>query len=136
MNPLRVWFDKLFSRERRRAHRKPSVSLVAHYWDGAAPVAHVVRDVSMSGLFLVTEQRWYPGTVIRMTLNYTDLPDADKHRAIQVLAKVTRAGGDGVGCSFVLSDGHPSTSTDELNSKTLNKFLRRLNRETSGPASS
>ena len=136
MNSLRGWFEKLFSRERRRANRKPSVSLVAHYWDGAAPVAHVVRDVSMTGLFLVTEQRWYPGTVIRMTLNHTDLPDADKHRSIQVLAKVTRTGSDGVGCSFVLSDGHPSASTDDLNSKTLHKFLRRLNRETNVTGSS
>jgi hypothetical protein len=136
MNPLRVWVEKLFSRERRRARRKPSVSLVAHYWDGAAPVAHFVRDVSMTGLFLVTEQRWYPGTVIRMTITYSDLPDADERRSIQVLAKVTRASSDGVGCSFVLSDGHPSASTDDLNSKTLNKFLRRLNRDTGGTASS
>jgi hypothetical protein len=125
MNPLAIWLKKLISRERRRARRMPSLSLVAHYWDGAAPVAHVVRDISMAGFFLLTDQRWYPGTVIRMTLTYRDLPDTDKHRSIQVLGKVVRSGGDGVGCAFVLSDGHPSASEDELSSKTLNKFLKR-----------
>ena len=117
------WLKKLFSRERRRAKRNYSISLVAHYWDGAAPVSHAVRNVSSTGLFLMTEQHWYPGTVIRMTLQRSDLSATDRHRSLQVMVKVVRACEDGVGCSFVLSDRAPSASTDAPDARTLNKFL-------------
>jgi c-di-GMP-binding flagellar brake protein YcgR len=127
MNPFKVWLEKLFSRERRQAKRTSSVLLVAHYWDGAAPVSHAVRDISSTGLFLLTDQRWYPGTIIRMTLVCMNLPETNSQRAIQVLARIVRPGHDGVACMFILSDGHPGASEDELNSKTLNKFLKRLN---------
>jgi hypothetical protein len=123
MKPLKTWFNKLFSRERRRAKRIPAVSLVAHYWDGAAPVSHTIRDVSSIGLYLVTEQRWYLGTMIRMTLQRSDLPEEDKRRSIQVLVKVIRAGDDGVGCAFVPMDNRTGSSRD-ADAMTLNKFLK------------
>jgi hypothetical protein len=123
MRPLRTWLKKLFSRERRRAKRIPSVSLVAHYWDGAAPVSHAVRDVSSIGLYLLTDQHWYLGTMIRMTLQRSDLPEDDKRRSIQILVKVVRAGDDGVGCAFVPMDNLTASSRD-ANAMTLSKFLK------------
>ena len=123
MRSLKAWLKKLFSRERRRAKRIPSVSLVAHYWDGAAPVSHVVRDISSIGLYLLTEQQWYLGTMIRMTLQRSDLPEEDKRRSIQVLVKVVRAGDDGVGCAFVPMDNRTGSSRD-ADAMTLNKFLK------------
>ena len=123
MRSLKAWLKKLFSRERRRAKRIPSVSLVAHYWDGAAPVSHVVRDISSIGLYLLTEQQWYLGTMIRMTLQRSDLPEEDKRRSIQVLVKVVRAGDDGVGCVFVPMD-NPAASSRDADVMTLSKFLK------------
>jgi hypothetical protein len=123
MRPLKAWLKKLFSRERRRAKRIPSISLVAHYWDGAAPVSHAVRDVSLMGLYLLTEQQWYLGTMIRMTLQRSDLPEEDKRRSIQVLVKVVRIGGDGVGCKFVPMD-NLTTSSRDADAMTLSKFLK------------
>ena len=35
--------------------------MAAYYWNGAAPKAHTVRDISSTGLYVVTEERWYPG---------------------------------------------------------------------------
>ena len=123
MRSLRSWLKKLFSRERRRAKRVPSVSVVAHYWDGAAPVSHAVRDISSIGLYLLTEQQWYLGTMIRMTLQRSDLPEEDKRRSIQVLVKVVRAGDDGVGCVFVPMDNLTASSRD-ADMMTLSKFLK------------
>jgi hypothetical protein len=123
MTSLGAWLKKLFSRERRRAKRIPSVSLVAHYWDGAAPVSHAVRDVSLIGLYLFTQQQWYLGTMIRMTLQRSDLPEEDKRRSIQVLVKVIRIGDDGVGCKFVPMDNLSATSRD-ADAMTLSKFLK------------
>ena len=118
------WLKKLFSRDRRRSKRTSSTSLVAHYWDGAAPVSHGIRDISSAGLYLLTEQRWYVGTIIRMTLQYSDLSAMDRHRSLQVMAKVVRTGEDGVGCKFVLSDRPPTASTDAPDVRSMNKFLR------------
>jgi hypothetical protein len=41
----------------RRVSREPAPGLAAHFWTGAAPEAHRVRDVSSSGLYLVTDER-------------------------------------------------------------------------------
>lgn len=124
MNEAGGWFKTLFSRDRRRAKRNHSISLVAHYWDGAAPISHAIRNISSTGLFLLTNQRWYPGTIIRVTLQRTDLPAEDKRRAFQVMIKVIRAEEDGVGCKFVLSDRPPTASTDSPDVRSLNRFLR------------
>ena len=45
--------------------------LAAYYWTGAAPAAHNIKDISSSGLYVVTEERWYPGTLVMMTLQKT-----------------------------------------------------------------
>ena len=67
---MKRWLEQLIAKdkERRRAERQPAPPLVVYYWDGAAPAAHAVRDVSLTGMYLATEQRWYPNTLIRMTV--------------------------------------------------------------------
>ena len=59
---MKRWIEWLFSEDRRRATRYQSLPLVAYYWDGAEPEAHGVLDASLTGLYLLTKQRWYPGT--------------------------------------------------------------------------
>ena len=63
-------------------------------------MGHPVRDISPTGMFIVTEERWYPGTVIRVTL--TDRHNPTAERSITVNAKAVRWGSDGVGLEFVL----------------------------------
>ena len=70
---------------------------------GGDPVAHTIRDISSSGLYVLTGERWYPGTVIRMTLADRRQPSAE--RSITVYAGVVRWGNDGVGLQFLVPDG-------------------------------
>jgi hypothetical protein len=131
MNPVSRWLELLSSRERRRAKRQESPNLVAHYWDGAAPAAHDIRDISLTGLYLLTDQRWYPGTVVTMSLQRTDVADADPDRSIMVNAKVVRLGADGVGLALVLSEKHASSAVESFgpigaDRKTFRRFLERL----------
>jgi uncharacterized membrane protein (UPF0127 family) len=120
-----------FSEDRRRAARKPAPGLVAYYWTGAAPEEHAVRDVSETGLFLVTEERWYPGTVVTMTLQKTDKDDSTQEHAIAIQSKAVRWGEDGVGLKFVVPET-PKRETAEtsgdrqVDKKTLGKFLQRF----------
>jgi len=74
--------------------------LVAHFFTGGAPTAHAVRDISTRGLFVITEQRWYPGTVVQITL--TDRHNPNVERSITVNATAVRCGDDGVRLEFVL----------------------------------
>ena len=128
MQPVKSWFGKLMSHDRRKARRHEVSALAAYYWDGGAPVAHRIRDISSAGFYLLTEQRWYVGTLVTMTLQWTGSADTGSERSIGVQAKVVRTCADGVGLAFVLADrqngrqpqGHLQGAVDK---KALERFL-------------
>jgi Flp pilus assembly protein TadG len=131
MKSVNRWFESLSSRERRKATRQESPHLVAHYWDGAAPLAHRIRDISSTGLYLLTEQRWYPGTLVRMILQRGGVGDTDPDRSITVNAKVVRSGSDGVGLALVLPERHAphgaqGVSDSGADRPAFHRFLQRL----------
>jgi hypothetical protein len=126
MGSLGVWLKDLISRERRRARRKNSSALVAYYWDGSAPVAHTVRDASTTGFYLLTDQRWYRGTMLRMRLQETSKSRNGEGRSIEVLARVIRSGEDGVGFAFVMRNYDDSSQYGGKGTKALKHFLRHL----------
>jgi hypothetical protein len=88
--------------------------LVAYYWDGSQPAPHSVRDISSGGTYLITEDRWHPGTLLMITLQKPVIADDTRpSRSIGVQSKVIRSGIDGVGFAFVF----PGTA-DPRNSGT------------------
>jgi Flp pilus assembly protein TadG len=131
MKGVKSWFEQLMSRDRRRGERHEAPPVVAYYWDGAAPAAHPIRDISSAGFYLLTEQRWYVGTMITMTLQKTGGANTGSEASIAVQARVVRLGADGVGLAFVLqppqqgrhSQGPLANGADR---KTLDRFLRPL----------
>jgi hypothetical protein len=111
--------------------RKPVPGLVAHFFTGGAPQAHEVRDVSATGLYVVTTERWYPGTVIRMTLSKPDIGQSPAERSITVQAQSVRWGNDGVGLRFVVEAPRKPVSRqpsplDPIDSRQLGEFLKRI----------
>ena len=128
---IKAWLQNLLSSDRRRAKRLPLPGLVVYYWTGSTPRAYQVGDISLSGLYLLTEERWYPGTLVLMTLQRTDAEGRNLDDAIAVQSRVVRWGTDGLGLSFILpktmtpdSDGDwPTNCADK---KTLERFLNRL----------
>ena len=100
------WLKNWISRpsDRRRAIRYSAQRFTAFYWDGAAPLGHETRDISDTGIYLCTTDRWYPGTVITLTLKVrVEDDDVSSELAISVHSKVVRYGDDGVGMQFVWS---------------------------------
>jgi hypothetical protein len=115
----------------RRTNRQPVPGLVAHFFTGGAPHAHEVRDVSPTGLYVVTTERWYPGTVIRMTITKPDLGLSPAERSITIQARSVRWGNDGVGLEFVVSPPSkgkrgPESALDPIDGEQLSRFLKRL----------
>ncbi len=131
--PSRSWLKRwLFPdpADPRKAGRQPVAGLVAHFFTGGAPQAHEIRDISGSGLFVVTTERWYPGTVIRMTLSKPDIGQAPSERSITIQTRAVRWGNDGVGLEFVMEAPRKSNRgqplpMESVDSGQLNYFLKR-----------
>lgn len=131
MTAPKSWFSRLFSSYHRRAERKPAPGLVAYYWEGAAPKAHEIRNISSTGFYLLTKERWLPGTVVTMTLQKTAVAVGRPELYIAVQTKVIRLGDDGVGFTFVQLEPHgadrrEALSTRPVGKKALEKFLDQL----------
>jgi uncharacterized membrane protein (UPF0127 family) len=128
---FRAWLKNLISLDRRRARRLPLPGLVAYYWTGITPRAYQVADVGLSGLYLLTEERWYPGTLVLMTLQRTDAEGRNLDDAVAVQSRVIRWGTDGLGLSFMLAKAmdlgtQESWTGNAADKKTLERFLDRL----------
>jgi uncharacterized membrane protein (UPF0127 family) len=70
-SPPKSWLKRLLSSEPsepRKAPRSALPWLVTYFFTGGRPIAHAIRDISVTGMYVFTEERWYPGTVVRMTL--------------------------------------------------------------------
>lgn len=129
--PPKNWMERWWSPDPRTAPREPASSLAAYYWNGAAPQPHSVRDISSTGLYVVTEERWYPGTLVLMTLQRSDRSDEPEERSIYVHTRAVRWGNDGVGLQFVLDEpedaGKLKTAVGSTaNRKVLDRFLKYL----------
>jgi PilZ domain len=133
MTPIKDWFKSLVSSELRNTSRSRKPPLVAYFWDGGCPVAHTVQNISHSGFFLETTERWLLGTLIMMTLQRTSgapsLPDC----SVIVMSKVVRYGEDGVGFAFIPVENTSPPPGQQLgpgsqaaDRKTLDKFLELL----------
>jgi hypothetical protein len=132
VRPPRSWLERWWSPDPRKAPREPAYGLAAYYWTGANPEPHDVKDISSTGLYLVTEERWYPGTLILMTLTRTDCGEECAERSIAVHSRAVRWGNDGVGLQFVLANpqdirrGRQVPIVDGLDKRELERFLRQL----------
>ncbi len=51
-----------------RSQRYPLPGMVAYHWTGGKAHGCEIGDISISGIFLVTDERWFVGTVMLMNL--------------------------------------------------------------------
>ncbi len=131
VRPPRNWLERWWSPDPRKAPREPGQGLAAYYWNGATPEAHKVRDISATGLYLVTEERWYPGTLVLMTLQRTQNGERTAERSISVMSRAVRCGNDGVGLQFIPVDEKDARKglnplVDGASKKEFGRFLQRL----------
>lgn len=88
-------FAAVGSPERHDAARTVGNTLMKHL-----PGVHVIRDISATGLYLVTRERWPVGSEVRMSLQRTGQSFQGPHSPITLQLRVTRWGADGVGLEF------------------------------------
>ncbi len=101
MKPLNQWFKGLTLPEAQRAGRCQSPGLAAYHWTGSTPRQDDVKDISCTGIFLLTEERWQPGTVVALTLQKKGPPEESSERRVNLQAKAVRWDKNGVGLFFI-----------------------------------
>lgn len=90
--------------DRRRADRQSLSGLVAYYFTGGSPAPQRITNISVTGFYLQTDERWMPGTVVRMTLQRLGSKGDDPADTITVNSRIVRWGPDGEGFEFILTD--------------------------------
>ena len=80
-------------------------SVVAYYWDGAAPAPHTVRNLSACRADIVTVEKWFPGTMIQLTLQHGEHVNGTggeaANLAVSVRTRVVAQNADGVRVQFM-----------------------------------
>lgn len=127
----RAWLERWWAPDPRKAPRQAAPGLAAYYWNGDPPAAHGIRDLSSSGVYVVTEERWYPGTLVLMTLQKSEDGEQAAERSIPVHTRAVRWGHDGVGLQFVLpsaQDARPECGPlpEDADRKEFERFLEQL----------
>ena len=90
----------------RRGPRNVHPEILVFYWDGSAPEGRRIHDISQSGAYICTPERWYLGTIIRLILQRQPAATGADGAALPaasicVPARVVRDGSDGVAVEFV-----------------------------------
>jgi hypothetical protein len=138
---LKSWFEKAFPQQtaqQSRAERRPVPGLEAIHWTGSSPGLDIVRNISSTGMYLVTRERWPQGEVNPVRLVYPELTDDSPDRQVTLQTKAVRWGEDGMGLTFILpecmdlwlwkSDGliEPEDILSEFRTARSLSFLRRI----------
>ncbi len=92
----------LRQREARRAPRLANPGLVGYFFTGGTSKPNEIHNLSVTGFYMKTGERWLPGTVIRVTLQMIDRTGEDPDDTITVHSRVVNWNSEGGGFEFVL----------------------------------
>jgi hypothetical protein len=101
---VKNWLSQNTDKERRIARRRRWPHLAAVETESISTAPHAVRDISTTGLYLLTDERWPLGTRVQMSLQRTDGLDDATMIPTTLELRVSRWGADGVGLEFVTAD--------------------------------
>ena len=87
--------------ERRRDQRVPARDLIASYWTGLEQKRVQIRNISPTGVYLLTDDRWFPGTSFQLMLQESDPGGQGCESEVRLQTQVVRSDADGVGVVFV-----------------------------------
>jgi len=115
--------------DQRVANRHTMPPLIAYLGLVHTSKEYKVGDISVAGFYMITEERWIPGTGFPITLERTD--EAGMGETLTMHSTVIRSGEDGVAFTFVQPAGEDNAEGDSQNSSRMDltklaQFLRGL----------
>ena len=115
--------------DQRLANRHTMPPLIAYLGLVRSSKEYKIGDISIAGFYMITEERWIPGTGFPVTLERTD--EAASGQTLTVFCTTVRNGSDGVGFTFLRpsedeqNDGEASGTT-RMDLTKLAQFLKGL----------
>lgn len=101
MSILRNLLVKAGLSERRKDDRLPARGLEVSYWTGSEQKRLKVKDISATGIYVLTDDKWVPGTVVQLTLRKRGLLERDSWPQVRLRTRCARVADDGAGLTFV-----------------------------------
>jgi hypothetical protein len=86
-----------------RQERRPAPEFVVYFGDGETSKSADIHDISSTGVYLFTDERWLPGTHVLLTLQRRGTFEQDSKRRVTLKSRVARWGEEGVGLAFTLT---------------------------------
>jgi hypothetical protein len=128
-NPFMKRLMRWIVPDQRVANRHSMPPVVAYLGMVRSAREYKIGDISVAGFFMITEERWIPGTGFPVTLGRTD--NLGHGKTLTVYCTVVRMGVDGVGFTFLrpaAEDRHASEARDiaRLDLTKLAEFLKGL----------
>ena len=99
---LKDWFKEPRPRIERKGVRHPAPRFEVIHPSGSEVKPDEIKDISASGVYLLTNEPWTPGTHVPLTLHRKSQEENDKAGDFTIDAEVVRRGNDGAGLSFDL----------------------------------
>jgi hypothetical protein len=128
-NPLVTRFLRWLIPEKRRNERR-FVPLFAYFGTICSSQPYEVGDISAAGFYMITPERWFPGSPFPVTLQRTDTNLTERDGSISVQAKVVRLGPDGMGFAFVLEDSQTTPAGSmpgcAATQEDMDRFLKAI----------
>jgi len=87
---------------RPRAERHESPALVAVHWNGHTPQQNKVANLSTTGAYVLTPEKWNPGEIVSLTFQRNGAIDAPSRNRFTIQVRATRRDTDGVGVEYLL----------------------------------
>jgi len=97
---LKDWFKDPPPKKQRMGARQPAPQLVAIHPSQEDAKEDPVKDISATGIYILTEDRWEEGTPIPLTLHRKSNQQEGSEDDLTLPAKTVRSGEDGVGLTF------------------------------------
>jgi hypothetical protein len=104
-NQWKSWIKRLGYVEKPRAERRVPSGFSAQRRNTSTAKPATIRDISSTGLHILTEERWPIGGLISFRVQVERVAEDPSEPQIEVQARVVRHIDDGVGLSFVLPEG-------------------------------
>ncbi len=89
-------------REQRRAPRVPKPGLVGYFYSSGKAEPHEISNFSVTGFYMKTDERFLPGTVIRVTLQVAGTDGTNPGDSLTLHSRVVNWDEHGGGFEFVL----------------------------------
>lgn len=99
---IKDWFKDPPPKKQRMGARQPAPQLVAIHPSHEDVKEDPVKDISATGIYILTDDRWDEGTPVPLTLHRRSIQNEDSEDDFTLPAKTVRSGEDGVALTFDL----------------------------------